>query len=292
MKTTTHTITITYTDAAQRAALLAGLPAQRVHTYDVPAALLPRLLALPETAVDSAGIASCACRDLTWGQTTLAAPHLAPAPISTVEDALTFAEAYAEAYAAHKRAQKDADEASRATAEAARPAREAAEAAEEQARTLARVTAREAKEKQTLALVALLADLDADGGLRAERHRRGLLDDKEIQKAVAAVVLAPLADLPRYQLLDTVADAPCEHECSVTVGPPDSGVGSEILRDLLRVEALAQQIPGAKVELREHTLACDLPRAECPARLDRYGARVTLTYLGVQVRTEIALPLT
>lgn len=54
-----HSITITLTEAAQRAAILAGEPAQARQTYDVPAGLLPRLLALPWTRVDGSGEASC-----------------------------------------------------------------------------------------------------------------------------------------------------------------------------------------------------------------------------------------
>lgn len=42
----THTITITLTKKAQKTAALAGLPAQAEQTYEVPLALLPRLVAL------------------------------------------------------------------------------------------------------------------------------------------------------------------------------------------------------------------------------------------------------
>jgi hypothetical protein len=55
----TATITVTLRQEAQRAALLAGEDAAREQTYDVPVEHLPRLLALPWTAVDQAGDASC-----------------------------------------------------------------------------------------------------------------------------------------------------------------------------------------------------------------------------------------
>ncbi|MFB3910405.1 MAG: hypothetical protein ACE15D_18605 [Candidatus Eisenbacteria bacterium] len=54
-----HTITIHLTDDAQREALLEGAPATRAQTYYVPAELLPRLLALPWTAVSDSGEATC-----------------------------------------------------------------------------------------------------------------------------------------------------------------------------------------------------------------------------------------
>src|SRR5690606_2156824 len=57
-----HTITIHLSDAAQRAALLSGLPAPcaaAVQTYPVPTALLPALLDLPWTRVDKDGRATC-----------------------------------------------------------------------------------------------------------------------------------------------------------------------------------------------------------------------------------------
>lgn len=55
-----HTITITLTQAAQRAALLAGLPAALAQTYEVEEpALLGRLLALPWTKVSTDGHATC-----------------------------------------------------------------------------------------------------------------------------------------------------------------------------------------------------------------------------------------
>jgi predicted acylesterase/phospholipase RssA len=56
---TQHIISVTYSQAAQRAAILAGLPAAQVQSYEVDAALLPRLLALPWTEVSTAGVASC-----------------------------------------------------------------------------------------------------------------------------------------------------------------------------------------------------------------------------------------
>lgn len=55
----TNTITIRISNAVQRAALLAGESATRDQSYDVPAAELPRLLALPWTRVDAAGVATC-----------------------------------------------------------------------------------------------------------------------------------------------------------------------------------------------------------------------------------------
>jgi hypothetical protein len=55
-----NTIKIRISNAAQRAHLLAtGDAASREQSYDVPADLLPRLLALPWTCVDSAGVATC-----------------------------------------------------------------------------------------------------------------------------------------------------------------------------------------------------------------------------------------
>jgi hypothetical protein len=56
---TTHRITVTISEAAQRAAILAGEPAARKQTYDVPAELLPRLMALPWTEVTDDGFAVC-----------------------------------------------------------------------------------------------------------------------------------------------------------------------------------------------------------------------------------------
>jgi len=56
---TRATITVTLTPDAQRAALLAGQPAAKTQTYDVPADLIPRLLGLPWTMVDDGGSASC-----------------------------------------------------------------------------------------------------------------------------------------------------------------------------------------------------------------------------------------
>jgi hypothetical protein len=50
-----HTLTLSLTDTAQRAALVAGQPAQRVQTYEVPLDLLPRLLALEWARVDADG---------------------------------------------------------------------------------------------------------------------------------------------------------------------------------------------------------------------------------------------
>lgn len=54
-----HTITITLSDAAQRAAILSGEPAQQKQTYEVEPTLLARLLALPWTHVLPDGDASC-----------------------------------------------------------------------------------------------------------------------------------------------------------------------------------------------------------------------------------------
>ena len=54
-----NSITITLTESAQRAALLAGQPAEKVQTYEVPAGLLPHLLALPWTSVTDGGTATC-----------------------------------------------------------------------------------------------------------------------------------------------------------------------------------------------------------------------------------------
>lgn len=55
-----HEITIHLSDAAQRAALLAGEPAHTPQTYAVPVELLPRLLALPWAVVQNDGRATCA----------------------------------------------------------------------------------------------------------------------------------------------------------------------------------------------------------------------------------------
>ncbi len=54
-----NSITITLTESAQRIALLAGQPAGRDQTYEVPTALLPHLLALPWTSVTDGGTATC-----------------------------------------------------------------------------------------------------------------------------------------------------------------------------------------------------------------------------------------
>lgn len=56
----TATITITLSDAAQRAALVAGEPAVRKQTYEVPAELTARLLALPWARIDDYGDVACA----------------------------------------------------------------------------------------------------------------------------------------------------------------------------------------------------------------------------------------
>lgn len=62
-----HTITVTLTESAQRKAILSGEPAARIQTYEVPADLLPKLLALPWTAVSEAGEAACICPStLNW----------------------------------------------------------------------------------------------------------------------------------------------------------------------------------------------------------------------------------
>src|SRR5262245_49384508 len=61
-----HTITIRLNDAGQRAAILAGQPAQVEQRYDVPAELLPRLLALPWTTIDAAGTATAVVPPNTW----------------------------------------------------------------------------------------------------------------------------------------------------------------------------------------------------------------------------------
>jgi len=54
-----HTITVMLSEAAQRAAILAGEPAARTQTYHVEDILLPRLLALPWTRISDEGEASC-----------------------------------------------------------------------------------------------------------------------------------------------------------------------------------------------------------------------------------------
>lgn len=52
-------ITIRLTQAAQRAAVLAGQPAAVVQTYEVDPPLLERLLALPMTVIDTGGNVTC-----------------------------------------------------------------------------------------------------------------------------------------------------------------------------------------------------------------------------------------
>lgn len=59
MSNNTHTITITLSPEAQRAALLAGEPAQREQVYEVPSELLRELLELPWTSVSAEGVARC-----------------------------------------------------------------------------------------------------------------------------------------------------------------------------------------------------------------------------------------
>lgn len=54
-----HTITVTLSDAAQRAAIVAGEPAARTQAYEVPQELMARLLALPWTRVLDDGAAAC-----------------------------------------------------------------------------------------------------------------------------------------------------------------------------------------------------------------------------------------
>lgn len=56
----THTITITLSETAQRAALLAGEPAAQEQTYEVPQELVGELLQLPWAKIDTAGTARCA----------------------------------------------------------------------------------------------------------------------------------------------------------------------------------------------------------------------------------------
>lgn len=67
-----HTITISLSEKAQRAAILAGEPAQAEQTYDVPQELVQRLLALPWTKVTKDGSAVCEVADLEY--TTLDEP--------------------------------------------------------------------------------------------------------------------------------------------------------------------------------------------------------------------------
>jgi len=61
-----HTITVHLTDAAQRAALLDGQPAQAEQTYEVPQDLLSRLLELPWTLISDDGHAQCTVPPMIW----------------------------------------------------------------------------------------------------------------------------------------------------------------------------------------------------------------------------------
>ena len=61
-----HTITVRLTEEAQRAAILAGEPAQENQTYVVPQDLVAELLRLPWTKIDAEGVASCSVPDRVW----------------------------------------------------------------------------------------------------------------------------------------------------------------------------------------------------------------------------------
>ncbi|MDO8599221.1 MAG: hypothetical protein Q7S02_03865, partial [bacterium] len=70
---------IRITDAAQREALVAGLHAAAVQTYEVEPALLPRLLSLPWTTIGGDGVASCDVPyNLTWNERELGEPIGSP----------------------------------------------------------------------------------------------------------------------------------------------------------------------------------------------------------------------
>jgi len=61
--TNTNTITISLSGGAQREAILAGLPAQSRQDYEVPADLLPRVLALSWSRIDRMGNVTCFVTD-------------------------------------------------------------------------------------------------------------------------------------------------------------------------------------------------------------------------------------
>ncbi len=79
----THTITITLSESAQRAAILAGEPAQIRQYYEVAQEQLPRLLALPWASVDMDGTVKCVLpNDLTIAETVLKAEPRSPIDLS------------------------------------------------------------------------------------------------------------------------------------------------------------------------------------------------------------------
>lgn len=129
------TITITLSEQAQRAALLAGQPAAKVQTYDVPPKLLPRLLALRWTHVTTDGEATCVV-PRTTGHLDHDSPVGTPigpyatvgdeAPVRPVsaEDAIVWAESILPAV----QAELDQDRAERIAARQEREAKDRADA--------------------------------------------------------------------------------------------------------------------------------------------------------------------